>query len=114
MGGRDGRLSLDGAIYRAPYGAKNDIRDVGSIADLVLVFLVGTPGTMVPGTLVPTGRERERDIFFSSLYNYTYTYVKSFLKIFRQRPRRGRMINDDRLPATPGSFLLWNFFLGIS
>ena len=45
---------------------KNDIRDVGSTADLVLVLLVhlvhwylvhgliGTSGALVPGTLVPT------------------------------------------------------------
>ena len=32
---------------------KNDIRDVDSTADLVLVLLVS--GTLVPGTLVPTG-----------------------------------------------------------
>ena len=47
-------------------GSKNDIRDVGSTADLVLVLLVhlvhwylvhgliGTSGALVPGTLVPT------------------------------------------------------------
>ena len=45
---------------------ENNIRDVGSIADLVLVLLVhlvhwnlvhgliGTSGALVPGTLVPT------------------------------------------------------------
>ena len=59
--------SLCGAILRAPLcGAKNNIRDVGSTADLVLVLLVhlvhwylvhgliGTSGALVPGTLVPT------------------------------------------------------------
>ena len=47
-------------------GEKNNIRDVGSTADLVLVLLVhlvhwylvhgliGTSGALVPGTLVPT------------------------------------------------------------
>ena len=55
-----------GAIFWGIYNKKNNIRDVGSTADLVLVLLVhlvhwylvhgliGTYGALVPGTLVPT------------------------------------------------------------
>ena len=54
-----------GALLK-PLKGKNNIRDVGSTADLVLVLLVhlvhwylvhgliGTSGALVPGTLVPT------------------------------------------------------------
>ena len=37
--GRTGRTGIEGSI-RGPRGPKNDIRDVGSTADLVLVFFV--------------------------------------------------------------------------
>ena len=58
------RVSLTPVETHHPY--KNNIRDVGSTADLVLVLLVhlvhwylvhgliGTSGALVPGTLVPT------------------------------------------------------------
>ena len=49
--------------FFSEYDKKNDIRDVGSTADLVLVFFVH----LVPGTLVPTGTH-----WFSRLSRFSW------------------------------------------